>query len=287
MKKILFIVIFVFLIMLIIPSLVTFIFYLTNNKNNYLESYVIGVVAAEMPVSFCDEALKAQAVAARTYSIYNGFSTVSDAEKNIWQAYISRADRKSRWGENFDEYEAKIESAVKHTKNEVLLNNGELINAVFHAISAGMTENSENTWSVPVSYLKSVNSHYDELAEGFVSEKTIELNEFLSLCETEKNMFVFQPREINITNRSEADYVLTLQAGNSVFTGSEIRNMLELRSSCFLISEENDKLTFTVSGYGHGVGMSQYGADEMARNGADYKEILSHYYSGTEIGLMK
>jgi stage II sporulation protein D len=252
-----------------------------------IERYVKGVVAAEMPVSFEIEALKAQAVAARTYAL-RAMAGNSDIEpKDIGQAYLDEQQLRQKWGENYSAYWLRVSQAVDQTKAEVITYNDEMILAAFHSTSAGYTENSENIWSQTLPYLKSVESKQDENAPGFITQKTMSQNELITRLKNKyadikitKSSILSQ---IQIVSRSKAGYILELQVGNKVLTGREIRELLALKSSDFTIKQQGDQVIFTTKGYGHGVGMSQYGANYMAKAGSRYDEILKHYYQGVEI----
>lgn len=258
-----------------------------NFEENDLEEYITGVVAAEMPANFNMEALKAQAVAARTYAIKHLNGKYSDIKpEKIGQAYINQEEMKRRWGNNFNNYYNKIKTAVYSTKGLILEYNGEAIEAVFHSTSSGMTENSENVWGKSLPYIKSVESKVDEKAPNFCVEVSFEKNEFedkikkaVNGAEKVNNIY----DSFKITKRSSAGYVLEASFGNIKTKGSEIRTALGLRSTDFEIKRVDNKIIFTTKGYGHGAGMSQYGAEFMAQEGKSYKEILSHYYSGAII----
>lgn len=238
-----------------------------------LEEYVVGVVAAEMPAAFPEEALKAQAVAARTYQIRQMQAAGSDSVLyDVGQAYITTEEQKKKWGENYAFYAGKIRNAVRATAGEIMVYNGEPILAAFHAQSAGKTEDAENVWNEAVPYLKSVNSMDDKNApdnKTVVTFSAKEISDKLG-CDVE---------EISILSRTEAGYVDEVQAGDRIFTGREVREALALRSANFTIEKRENDIIFTVFGYGHGAGMSQYGASFLAEKGMDYHEILNHYYT--------
>lgn len=258
-----------------------------NFEENALEEYIIGVVAAEMPANFNIEALKAQAIASRTYAIkhLNGKYTNIEPEK-IGQAYINKKEMQNRWGNNFNNYYNKIKTAVYSTRGLILEYNGEAIEAVFHSTSSGMTESSENVWGKSLPYIKSVESKVDEKAPNFCVEVSFEKNEFerkikKAIKGAEKVNNIYD--SFKITKRSSAGYVLEASFENIKAKGSEIRTSLGLRSTDFEIKRADNKIIFTTKGYGHGAGMSQYGAEFMAQEGKSYKEILAHYYSETQI----
>ncbi len=256
-----------------------------------MEEYIKGVVAAEMPASFPEEALKAQAVASRTYAV----RAVENADfelapADIGQAYVTVDEMKKNWGDNFDAYYAKICEAVDSTRDEIMVYEGEPILAVFHSTSAGETETAGNIWSYDLPYLESTDSVGDTYAPNY--ETTVEIS-CGEIIEKLKALYPdFQADEgslfgsIKINARSEAGYITDMTVGNMDFTGKQIREALGLRSTNFTIEDKGGAIAFTTKGYGHGAGMSQYGAKYMAENGSDYKDILNHYYSGINIEKM-
>lgn len=249
------------------------------------EDYIKGVVAAEMPALFQQEALKAQAVSARTYAVRKmQENATTEVPYNIGQAYITIDEMKQKWGNNFASYYNKISAAVDATKGEIMTYQNEPILAVFHAQSSGKTESAENVWSQSVPYLQSVESIVDENAPDFEKTVSFTYDEIIKKFTEKYNDFHLQkenmPQQIIIKSRSDAGYVQQIQIGNQTFTGKEVRETLGLRSANFTISIENDTLFFTTKGYGHGAGMSQYGAEFMAQQGKTYHEILQHYYTG-------
>jgi len=258
-----------------------------KEENPQMESYIIGVVAAEMPVSFEKEALKAQAVAARTYA-YRQVGSSEIKPENIGQAYITVDEMKKNWGNNFEQNYKKICDAVNETKNEIMVCGGEPILAAFHSTSGGMTESSENVWSEKLSYLVSVDSYEDENAPNFLSEVKMSKSDFIKKFSEKGSVFSDNiQNDISITERTKADYVSKIKIGGKVFKGSEVRTILSLRSANFTVSYNDNEIIFTSKGYGHGAGMSQYGANFMALKGNDYKKILSHYYYGVEFISIK
>lgn len=257
------------------------------------EEYIKGVLAAEMPASFEIEALKAQAVAARTYAIkkmnqkgsedLKGADISTDPSRG--QAYLSKEELKKKWGENFYTYYDKIARAVEETKDQIMTYEEEPIEAVFHSTSAGITQSAKDVWEVDVPYLKSVESTGDEEAPSFEYETVLSKQEVYRLLKDKYPDLVIQDlmQQIQIIERNSGGYIKKIQIGNKLLSGEEIRKLFNLRSSCFAIKEEGDNLIFTTKGYGHGAGMSQYGANSMAKQGKDYQEILTHYYQGVQI----
>lgn len=247
-----------------------------------LEDYVIGVVGAEMPASFHLEALKAQAVVARTYAmnaIANG-KKLTDTVST--QVYKDNSQLKSMWGSSYSTYYQKVKSAVQSTKGVVLTYQGNYIYAAYHSTSNGKTEDAKNVWGKSEPYLKSVSSTWDKKVSSYEKKITKEfsvLNKTLGLI-VDKNTAISVIR--NASGR-----VSTITIGNKKYTGIQFRNLLGLRSADFDIAIKNNGFEITTRGYGHGVGMSQYGANEMAKNGYQYKQILNHYYTGIAYKTIK
>lgn len=259
-----------------------------KSKTNEIESvpieeYVIGVVAGEVPASFDLEALKAQAVASRTYALEHKqrSKTNYDVKDNTQnQVYINYEDMKNKWKNNYDENLNKITNAVNSTKGEVLLYDNNLIDALFFSTSNGYTENSENVFSSKKPYLVSVPSPWDKQESPvFKTTSLISKKEFLF------NLGLPDSNEINISDvkTTNTKRVISLNINGKKFKGSEIKSIFKLRSTSFSIEIKEDKVNFIVNGFGHGVGMSQYGANGMAKEGYDYKDILKHYYKNCEI----
>ncbi|MBO5210807.1 MAG: stage II sporulation protein D [Clostridia bacterium] len=264
----------------------------TNEISEILyDDYIFGVVAAEMPALYEIEALKAQAVAAHTFALHRrvtnsdkGYDITNDFTQD--QAFITEAAAREKWGENADEYIEKIKTAVNDTKNLALTYNGEIALSVYHAISFGKTEDCQNVWGGSRPYLTSVSSIGDKLSPNYISNKTVTLAEF-------KSVFSELTLSDNIADyfknivKTDAGTVKALTVCGNEIKGSEIRKKLDLQSACFEVKYENDAFQFTVYGYGHGVGMSQNGANYMAQQGADFSEILCHYYQGCKIEEIK
>lgn len=253
-----------------------------------IDDYIKGVVAAEMPVSFPLEALKAQAVASRTYAV----RAIENADKDlnpddIGQAYIELDGMKTNWGDNFDSYYAKICEAVDDTKNEIMVYDGEPILAVFHSTSSGETETAGNVWNYDLPYLVSTDSVGDEYAPNYEVSTSFTAEQIIDKIEAKYSDFNADASSlfntISINQRSEAGYILDMTVGNRNFTGKEIREALGLRSADFTVTKDGDNIVIITKGFGHGAGMSQYGAKYMADNGNDYKDILNHYYKDIAI----
>lgn len=247
--------------------------------NLELEEYLINVVAAEMPASFNSEALKAQTVLARTYALKSLKSGKMLTDTTSTQVYRDNNELKKTWGSAFDTYYNKIKNAVIATKGEVLKYNGDFIEAVYHSTSNGQTEDASNVWGNSFPYLTVVDSSLDK------SVKTYENTTFISYDKL-SNILGFTvdfSTEFSILERNLSSRVSLIRVGASVYDGVRFRNLLSLRSADFDIELEENGVNIKTRGYGHGVGMSQYGANEMAKLGYNYKDILSHYYKGTSL----
>lgn len=245
-------------------------------KNIELEDYIVGVVAGEMPASFNEEALKAQAIAARTYAMYkmkNSNGTYDLVTDKTNQVYITEDKMKSLWQENFDYYFEKIKKAVYDTKDLIMTYNGDIILSLYFARSNGKTEDAIAVFGSNEEYLKSVESP----EESLTSEVTISKDEF---C----NKLNISCDAINISNvlKSSSGRINSLNINGKTFKGTEIRTLFDLKSTDFDISIGSE-IKFVTKGYGHGVGMSQYGANKLAQNGKNYEEILKHYYQNINI----
>jgi len=247
-----------------------------------LEEYIVMVVAAEMPALFHMEALKAQAVAARTYAVHQLIESPGAPLSSLYQAYTTEEALLDLWGNRFDYFMARIRLSVESTRGEIMLYDGEPILAVFHAISAGQTELAENVWVKHRPYLVSVFSCNYEGVNGFIAETTITANNMAWLLGGNAT------DRLTIIQRSEADYVLHASFGDRVFTGREIRELLGLRSTNFdIVHNEAGDAIFTTRGHGHGVGMSQHGANNRALQGANYIQILTHYFYNISFGFLQ
>jgi stage II sporulation protein D len=266
-----------------------------------LEEYIKGVVAAEMPAEFGLEALKAQAVAARTYAygrmkkIY--FSKVdshSDAavctDSTHCQAWKSKKAAIDNWGFfSGMKYWNKIARAVKETENTIITYNNVVINPVFHSNSGGKTENTEEVWEgSPVAYLKSVTSEGEDNSKDYKSSILISKKDFYNKLKEAYPEFKINMKNIlkniKITAVTTGGRVKTIKVGNVILKGTEVRTILSLRSANFSINDEDaDSLKITTIGYGHGVGMSQWGANYLSKSGFSCEEIIKWYYTGVEL----
>lgn len=251
-----------------------------------LEDYIVGVVAGEMPASFEEEALKAQAVASRTYAIYkkrlNKDGEYDLTDNTNTQVYLTQDAMKKKWGADYQKYYSKIKKAVEETKNEVITYNGTPIEAFYFAMSAGSTNDSASVFKEERDYLKTVESIYDtgEL-NGYEVTVSFAKDEFL-----QKLKLTCDNPEVEKKETNEIGYVQSITVCGKEFAGTSFRTLLGLRSTNFTI-EIKDEVKITTKGYGHGVGMSQYGANGYAENGYSYIDILKHYYTGVEISNLK
>lgn len=260
-----------------------------------VRDYVIGAVAAEMPVSFEPEALKAQAVAAHTYAERQclaaaGRGDCGDADFSDdpakYQAFLTEDELLERWGTHYDVNYQKIAAAVDAVGDALLMYDEQPIIAAFHAVSTGRTESAEHVWGSPVEYLQSVESPADENAPQF--EQTVqfspdETGDRLKSTHPALNLNSDPSEWFGAVETSDAGTVLSMQVADGLFTGQELRALFDLRSAAFTVEYADHQFTFTTKGFGHDVGMSQYGANAMAQEGASYQEILAHYYPGAEM----
>ena len=260
-----------------------------------IEEYLCGVLSGEMPSDFNIEALKAQAVAARTYVMYNKENQTSKHKGSAvctdythCQEYKSYEALKELKGEEWIKNSYPIiKQAVNETKGHIIAYDGEPILPLYFSTSSGKTENSEEVFSAEYPYLRSVDSPYDKYAPKYASTLKISNKDFVSkLKNTYSDINIIENNlssQIKILNRSDGGSVEKIKLGNKELTGRDIRNILNLNSANFEIKFDTNSLDFVVKGYGHGVGMSQWGAQGMAEEGYKYYEILSHYYKDTTI----
>ena len=307
-KKV-FTMIFIYIVvaMIVLPALITYCSYHSNQNNeteipkselaspeiirtSEFEDYVKGVVAGEMPALFEKEALKAQAVSARTYAVRKMKEMNSNSVPyDIGQAYITVEEMKQKWGDNFTNYYNRISEAVDSTKGEIMIYDNEPILAVFHAESGGKTESAENVWQQEVPYLKSVDSSLDKNAPNFETSVSFTFDELIKRFSNRYGDLSLKSetlaQQLKILSYTPAGYVQQMQVGSKILTGREVRETLSLRSSHFTVKIENNTVVFTTKGYGHGAGMSQYGAEFMAKEGKTYQQILQHYYTGISFSV--
>lgn len=261
-----------------------------------MEEYLWGVVAAEMPASFHTEALKAQTVAARTYALRKGKS-VTQAHPNAMlcddhtccQAYTTREAAAANWGNQTAFYTDKVTAAVSQTDGLVMTYGGELIDAVFHSSSSGSTADAAEVWGTGVAYLQPVFTPEGEEVPNYHTQVTLPRGEF-------RQIFLSAHPEATLnenggawfggTTLTAAGAVNTMEVGGVLVRGTEMRRLFGLRSARFTVAAGDENVTFSVTGYGHGAGMSQYGANAMAGAGSGFKEILTHYYTGVVVEQM-
>lgn len=306
MKKIMFLT----LIIIVIPFVIVSIFDIDNKKEielNYesnmiirvkrlasgeieylpFEDYIVGVLAGEMPIYFEKEAFKAQAVAARSYALkkmeYNKDSEYDVVDSVINQVYLDNLYLADAWGSEYVSNINKLREAANETALEYLDYNGEVVDALFFSTSNGYTENSSLVFNIDLPYLQSVSSMWDSsTSSAFRSTKSMSLTSFYSLLGLEySDTFDFK-----VLKRSSTNRILSLSINDKEFTGRELYDSLGLKSTDFSLVKDGDNVIINTIGYGHGVGMSQYGAQGMSLEGYSYDEILSHYYVGTSIKKM-
>lgn len=246
-----------------------------KNLHLDLEDYVVGVVAGEMPALFQDEALKAQAVAARSYVLSkekDGNYEVSASTSD--QVFLTSYELKEKWQDDYDEYYNKILNAVKETTGEVLTKDNKILKAFYFSMSNGYTENSKDVFGEDLT--QSVESPFEASLSNFEIVKEFSKNELLEKLGVDN---------LNIENQqiSETKHTSSIIIGGKEFSGIEVRKLLNLRSTDFEIKQVGENFNIITRGYGHGVGMSQYGANELAKSGKSYKDILAYYYKNTRL----
>lgn len=256
-----------------------------------LERYLEGVLVAEMPAKFNIEALKAQAVTSRTYALSkimskNKIHNKADVCDTVHsQAYIDEIGYEKKFGSKVNEYISKIRDAIKETRGEVLVYNGDIVkNALYFAVSSGVTEEASEVFSFSEPYLKSVDSKFDQDAPNATKEYIFKEKEFLRTINSNyKNAKVKSFDDIEILNYNTSGSIGKIKLGNEVIRGLDFRYLFKLNSSNIVMEKRNNEIIINVKGYGHGVGLSQWGAGKMAELGYNYDEILKHYYTGIEI----
>ena len=256
-----------------------------------LEDYLLGVVACEMSASYHEEAIKAQIVAANTLLEHSkltkseslGDADISDSSATH-QGYLTADEQKEKWGENYDKNTEKIKKCIEEVKNLTIQYNNKPITAAFHAISNGRTENATDVWGGDYPYLISVPSDGDKLSPAYLTEAAFSCNDFKEIITKQGATLSENTKEwIGEITTTDTGMVAQIKIGDKSFKGTDIRKYFPLKSSTFECEIKDDTVIFKVKGYGHGVGMSQYGANHMAQQGLNYKEILLHYYPNTEI----
>ncbi|MBR7795661.1 stage II sporulation protein D [Agaribacter marinus] len=255
-----------------------------------LEEYVVGVVASEMPADFEKEALKAQALAARTYIVnYKLHGNEEESKKSDvtdtvqHQVYKDEYQLQKQWGSDFNWKINKVKKAVLETEGEILTYKDAPITPAFFSTSNGYTENSEDYWENELPYLRSVASPWDKESPKYLDQKTFssdQLEKALELDFSNKT-----PLPIQLT-RTDSKRVEEIEIAGQKFSGRDIREKLDLRSSDFTVEQKNNHFIFTTKGFGHGIGMSQYGANGMAKDGKSYKDIVQYYYQNVQISTV-
>lgn len=254
-----------------------------------LDQYLWGVLAGEMPASYPEEALKAQVVASYSYLLHRKATVAAHPDADLGhtgdicdnpahcKAYLSPEEAAEKWGEHWlTEAEPRLTAAVETVFGEALFYEDAPANAVFHSISGGRTEEARDLWGAEIPYLISVDSAWDKEAEGFTSHTEVPLQEF---CNT---LNIENPTLGSVT-KTAGGSVASITLDGKEFSGPQIRTLFHLRSTRFTLKIQKDMALFTVEGYGHQVGMSQYGASVLAQNGYSYREILTYYYPGTSL----
>jgi stage II sporulation protein D len=258
-----------------------------------LEAYVRGVVAAEMPADFELESLRAQAMAARTYiysRVKNNQATVTGTVKD--QVYATDEMLKKKWGIQYQQNLAKVNTAVRSTNGKIITYQNKPIYAAFFSTSNGYTENSEDYFKQPYPYLRSVSSTWDKQSPKFIKTKTLSIVSIVNKLEKYTGQklsatALSKSGSIKIINKTIGKRILQIEIGDRVFTGRQVREALGLASSDFSWKQRGSRITFTTYGFGHGVGMSQWGANLMAKQGKTAEEIIAHYYQKVQIKNIK
>lgn len=321
MKKIIIILLSIIFTVVILPSIITFLFTSSPTpkveeikeikkikvydhiekqiKEMNIEEYLVGVVAKEVPVEFHTEAIKAQAVAARTYTLKRmksngGGGTKYSAEADIstdsseCQAWASNDEMKKKWKNKYEQNRKKIENAVNATTGQILVYKDEIITALFHSTSGGKTEDAADIFGSDFAYLRSVESPGEDKAPKYLAVKQIEEKEVRKILKHRFPTLVLNDKkpllqQIKNEVRGDGGRIKRVQVGNVTLKGEELRFALGLNSSNIAFEQTGTKIKIITKGYGHGVGMSQYGANVMAAQQKNYTQILTHYYQGAKI----
>lgn len=242
------------------------------------QEQLIGIVAKEIPIDYEEEALKAQVIMARSY--------IASSPKEKF-SYMSTDEMKTMWGSDYNKNYSKIKQAVEDTKNIIITYNEEAVQPVYHLQSVGVTQSPQDAWDLDVAYLESVESSWDEAAPDLIKERVYSQEEISSAVNKKYKTTVLEPynleTQIQIIERAQGGYVRFIQLGNELMSGEEFRKLIGLKSSCFMVQYDKNQVTIITKGAGHGVGLSQYGANKMAEEGKGYEEILKHYFPKVEI----
>ncbi|MDD4849366.1 MAG: SpoIID/LytB domain-containing protein [Gemmiger sp.] len=257
-----------------------------------VEEYLVGAAACEVPITWPDEAIRAQMVACHSYILYQkangsnqngGYLTVNSSQCSGW---ATKAVLSSRWGDDYGKNYARLQLLAQSVQYSLLLYEGEPAAACYHAISAGQTQASQNVWKEALPYLQGVDSNWDRYADGYevsIQYSSQQMRDALSM-----NLGVTPEGDPNTwvgdTTWDAAGYVESISLAGQSFRGTAVRSALNLRSACFAIAWQGSQFVLTTRGYGHGVGLSQYGACAMAKGGSTWQQILAYYYPGTTLG---
>lgn len=299
MKRIFKLYVSILLVLTLLP-LCVFIFYKNDNGKIYVKNtdnsktlkltykeYVLGALSCEMPPTFHKEALKAQAVAIFTNAVREKeLDNITEISIKNLKGYTDQKTLKEKWGNNFSFYYNKMSEVVDEVLGQVITYQNKPILAAYHSMSSGKTESAENVWGEKVKYLTPVLSEGDTFSADYKNEKVIpikEVREKLSKAFPETYLPELDTLLFTDIALSDSKTVLSLVVGDKKVTGRQIREMFSLRSAAFEIEVLENEIKFITFGYGHGVGLSQYGADFMARQGSTYEQILNHYYSQTTL----
>ncbi|MDO5125828.1 MAG: stage II sporulation protein D [Ruminococcus sp.] len=256
-----------------------------------LEDYLVGAVLAQMPAEFDIEALKAQTVLAHTYILSRQLSeeasptkalngaAISD-DSSLYQSYFTSKQAEKLYGDGYSKALSKVKKAVDSVKNKVLTYENEPIVVSFHAISSGKTESAKDMWGTEIPYLKSVDSKWDSKTANFEKSTVITLKE---LSEHFPQAGDIDENSLEIVKKTTNGTILSIKINDLTMTGTEFANALSLPSPCFTLNFEDDSCIIKSKGLGHLVGMSQYGADYLSKQGKSYQEILEHYFPKTQL----
>ncbi|MBR2027641.1 MAG: SpoIID/LytB domain-containing protein [Oscillospiraceae bacterium] len=254
-------------------------------------SFLVGSAACEMPASYNEEAIKAQMIACHSYYLYCRENGVPDEDINLSfdERYMSKYASKQRlqeyWGMSFNEYYEKFLRCANEVSNIIVKYNNSVALTPYYAVSCGKTQSSEAEWGNALPYLKCVESTGDALSDNYLKLTTFSVQDMYDrfmTCFTGFELSTENPEDwFGETYYNESGYVTAIEVADIKITGSQFRKCLELPSACFIVFYEDGEFSVATKGYGHGVGLSQFGADTMAENGKNYAEILQHYFPGT------
>ena len=261
-----------------------------------MTEYLVGAVSAEMPASYHPQALMAQAVACHTYALYRraqesrsptaslGGADLSD-QPQVHQGYLSETDRREKWGDAFTENEEKVRQAVEAVRTKIITYDGNAVCAAFFAVSSGQTESAKTVFGDDIPYLQSVSSDSDLLSPACTQSVVFSEAEFSECAQKLDGVFLSEDADdwVGEQKNTDSGFVEEITVGGKTVSGNTFRNAFSLRSAVFTVARTESGFRIQTKGYGHLVGMSQYGADAMAQDGADYQQILQHYYSGVTI----